>query len=64
MHFSICNLTTRAYTRIIADAGGANADDVYKELGANTLGPSHFVPAGVVGISRAQEHGYTMIAIG
>jgi intracellular sulfur oxidation DsrE/DsrF family protein len=64
MHFSICNLTTRAYTRIIADATGVNQDDVYKELGANTLGPAHFVPAGVVGVSRAQERGYTMIAIG
>lgn len=64
MHFSICNLTTRAYTRIIADATGANADDVFKELSANLLGPGHFVAAGVVGISRAQERGYTMIAIG
>jgi len=64
MHFSICNLTTRAYTRIIADATGTNADDVFKELAANTLGPGHFVAAGVVGISRAQEHGYTVIAIG
>lgn len=64
MHFSICNLTTRAYTRIIADATGTNQDDVYKELAANTLGPAHFVPAGVVGITRAQERGYTMIAIG
>jgi intracellular sulfur oxidation DsrE/DsrF family protein len=64
MQFSVCNLTTRAYTKIISDATGTNQDDVYKELLANTLGPAHFVPAGVVGISRAQEHGYTMIAIG
>jgi intracellular sulfur oxidation DsrE/DsrF family protein len=62
--FSICNLTTRAYTKIISDATGTSQDDVYKELAANTLGPAHFVPAGVVGISRAQEHGYTVIAIG
>jgi len=64
MQFSICNLTTRAYTKIISDATGINQDDVFKELAANTLGPAHFVPAGVVGISRAQERGYTMIAIG
>jgi len=64
VHLAICNLTTRAYTRIIADATGTNADDVFKELAANTLGPPHFVAAGVVGISRAQEHGYTVIAIG
>ena len=64
MQFSVCNMTTRAYTRIIGDATGTSPDDVYKELTANTVGPSHFVPAGVVGVSRAQEHGYTVIAIG
>jgi intracellular sulfur oxidation DsrE/DsrF family protein len=64
MHFAICNLTTRAYTRIIADATKGDAEEVFKELAANTLGNAHFVPAGVVGVSRAQEYGYTMIAIG
>jgi intracellular sulfur oxidation DsrE/DsrF family protein len=64
MQFSICNLTTRAYTKIISDAISVSQDDVFKELAANTLGPAHFVPAGVVGITRAQERGYTMIAIG
>lgn len=64
MHFSVCSLTTRAYTKIISDATGVGQDDVFKELAANTLGPAHFVPAGVVGVARAQERGYTMIAIG
>ena len=64
MQFSICNLTTRAYTKIISDATGVGQEDVFKELAANTLGPAHFVPAGVVGITRAQERGYTTIAIG
>ena len=64
MHFSICSLTTRAYTRIIAQAIGGNADDVFKELSANTIGNAHFVPAGVVTVSRAQEYGYTTISIG
>lgn len=64
MQFSICALTTRAYTKIISDATGVSQDEVFKDLSANTLGPAHFVPAGVVGISRAQERGYTVIAIG
>lgn len=63
-HLAICNLTTRAYATIIANATGVDADDAYKELVANTLGNSHFMPAGVVAVSRAQEYGYTMIAIG
>lgn len=64
IHFSICALTTRAYTKIISEATGASQEDVFKELSANTLAPAHFVPAGVVGITRAQERGYTVISIG
>jgi intracellular sulfur oxidation DsrE/DsrF family protein len=64
VHLAVCNLTTRAYTRILADATGANADDIYKELTTNTLGNSHFVPAGIVAVTRAQERGYSIVAIG
>ena len=64
MQFAICSLTTRAYTRIIADAMGTKDDDVYSELSANTIAPAHLVPAGVVTVSRAQERGYTVVAVG
>lgn len=64
MQFAICSLTTRAYTRIIADATGAKADDIYNELAANTVAVAHFVPAGVVTVTRAQERGYAVIAVG
>jgi intracellular sulfur oxidation DsrE/DsrF family protein len=64
IQLAICALTTRAYTRIIAAATGAKADDVFDELAAHTVAPGHFVPAGVVAVTRAQERGYAMIAIG
>ncbi len=64
MQFAICSLTTRAYTRIIADATGAKADDVFEELKANTVAASHFVPAGVITVTRAQERGYAVVAVG
>jgi len=64
IHLAICALTTRAYTRIIASATGAKAEDVFDELAAHTVAPGHFVPAGVVAVTRAQERGYAMIAIG
>ena len=64
MHLAICSLTTRAFTRIIANAFGTKADDVFAELGANTVAPGHFVPAGIVAVSRAQERGYTLASIG
>ena len=60
---AVCNLTTRAYTRIIAQDTGTDADAVYKELTANTLGTSHFVPAGVVAVTRAQERGYALVSV-
>jgi intracellular sulfur oxidation DsrE/DsrF family protein len=64
VQLAVCQLTTRAYTRIIANAIGGNADDVYKELAANTVASSHFVPAGIVAVTRAQERGYALASIG
>ena len=64
VHMAVCNLTTRAYTRIIAEATGKPEDEVYKELTTGTLGNSHFVPAGVVGVTRAQERGYALVSVG
>jgi intracellular sulfur oxidation DsrE/DsrF family protein len=64
VHLAICSLTTRAYTRIIANAFGTKADDVFTELGANTVAVGHFVPAGIVAVTRAQERGYTLASIG
>ena len=42
----------------------ASVDDVYKELTSNTIGNTHFVPAGVVAATRAQERGFTIVSIG
>ena len=64
VHLAVCNMTTRAYTQIIAAESHRETDDVYKELTGNTVGNSHFVPAGVVAATRAQEHGYSIISIG
>jgi len=64
VHLAICNRTTRAYSgRAARDAGSAN-DAVLKEFMANTIIAGHFVPAGVVAVTRAQERGYANISIG
>jgi hypothetical protein len=44
-----------------ASATGGNADAVVKELMANAIANSHFVPAGVVAVTRAQERGYSLL---
>jgi len=64
VHLAVCNLTTRAYSKIIADATHADEEAIYKELTGHTLGNSHFVPAGVVAVTRAQEHGYVLVSVG
>jgi hypothetical protein len=64
LNLAVCNLTTRAYTQIIAQETQRSADEIYKELTTNTVGNAHFVPAGVVAATRAQERGYSIISIG
>ena len=64
MHLAVCNLTTRAYMQMIAERTGVEPDAVYKELTSNTIGNAHFVSAGVVAVTRAQEYGYSLVAIG
>jgi hypothetical protein len=62
-HFAVCDLATHFFATALAGSGG-NADAIYKELAANMIPNSHFVAAGVVGVNRAQEHGYTLIYAG
>jgi intracellular sulfur oxidation DsrE/DsrF family protein len=64
LQLAVCNLTTRAYAGLLAKDRGGDAETIYKELTANTLGNAHFVPAGVVAVTRAQEHGYALVSVG
>jgi hypothetical protein len=64
LQFAVCSLTTRAYAQIIAGQTKNSAEEAYEELTSSTAGPSHFVPAGVVAATRAQERGYSIISIG
>jgi hypothetical protein len=62
-HFAVCDMATHFFATQLAGPNG-NADAVYKELTASTIPNSHFVAAGVVGVNRAQERGYTLIYAG
>ena len=64
VHLAVCNLTTRGLSQRLAEVSGTDAEEVYKELTSNALLNARFVPAGVVGVTRAQEHGYALISIG
>lgn len=62
-HFIVCGLATGLYAGQIAGESGDRAA-VYKELESNMVANAHIMSAGVVGITRAQEYGYSMIYVG
>jgi intracellular sulfur oxidation DsrE/DsrF family protein len=64
VHLAVCQMATRLFAGSLAQTAGGNADAVYAELVANLVPNSHMVPAGIVALSRAQEHGYTFGSIG
>jgi intracellular sulfur oxidation DsrE/DsrF family protein len=64
LQLAVCNLTTHGLAQALAKDRSTDADAMYKELTSNTLGNAHFVPAGVVAVTRAQEHGYALVSVG
>jgi intracellular sulfur oxidation DsrE/DsrF family protein len=61
VQFAVCAMSTRGIATRIAKANGLEVDNVVKEITANLIGNSHMVPAGVLAVNRAQEHGYSFI---
>jgi len=64
VHIAACDLSTHRLAAFIARKTEANAETVYKELVANAMPNVHFVPAGIVAVNRAQEHGYSVAHAG
>jgi hypothetical protein len=61
VHLAVCDLSTHRLAGYIArKVDGGNADAIYKELTTHALANVHFVPAGIVAVNRAQEHGYAL----
>jgi hypothetical protein len=63
-HIAICDMATHFFAGEAAKANGGSADAIYKEMVAAAPPNSHFVAAGVVGVNRAQERGYSLIYAG
>lgn len=64
VHYAICDMATRNLSRQIARAVSGDADAIYQELVAHPVPNGHFVPAGVVALTRAQEYGYSVLIAG
>jgi len=63
-HFAICDLATNFFATQIAQDIGASKDSVYKELVASAIPNGHFVAAGVLAVTRAQEYNYSHLYAG
>lgn len=61
VHLAVCQVSTRAYAGVIAMTTGQKQETVFDELAANLVSSTNarLVPAGILALSRAQEHGYT-----
>ena len=64
VRLAVCNVTTRAYPQLIARETGAELEAIRKELTGNAIGEAHFVAAGVIAVTRAQEYGYALVSAG
>jgi intracellular sulfur oxidation DsrE/DsrF family protein len=63
-HFALCQMSALSVCGIIARATGGNAETVYKQFAANLIPNARIVPAGIVAVNRAQEHGYSYVYTG
>ncbi len=59
VQFAVCGTSTRGIATRIAKANNLEVDAVVKEITANLIGNARMVPAGILAVNRAQEHGYS-----
>lgn len=59
--FAVCDMATHFFAGQVAAATTGSADAIYRELTSSLIPDSRLVPAGVVAVNRAQEHGYTLL---
>lgn len=62
VHFMVCDTASHRFARMLAGSGDGEA--IYKEMAGNMIPNSRFLAAGVVGTTRAQEYGYSLLFVG
>jgi intracellular sulfur oxidation DsrE/DsrF family protein len=63
IQFMVCGTASRNLAGRLAGQGG-DADAMLKEMAANLIPSARIVPAGVVGVTHAQERGFTLLYVG
>jgi intracellular sulfur oxidation DsrE/DsrF family protein len=64
IQIAVCQVAPRNVANSLARAIDGNADAIFTELSANLVASARLVPAGIVAVNRAQEHGYALYAGG
>lgn len=63
VQFLVCGTASRGIAGGIAGQGG-DVDAVLKEMTAHFIPNGRLTPAGVIGVTHAQEHGFTLLYVG
>jgi hypothetical protein len=63
VRFGVCDTASRGLSRRLAGPGG-DAEATYKEMVASMIPNSRLLVAGVIGVTRAQEYGYSVVHAG
>ncbi|MGH9144144.1 MAG: hypothetical protein ACRD2I_23655 [Vicinamibacterales bacterium] len=64
VHYAVCDMASHRYAGLIARKTDGDAEAIDKEMAANVVGNAHFVTAGIIAVSRAQERGYSIAHTG
>lgn len=64
VRFAICGMATAGIAGMVAKVVGGNSDQIHHEFATNLIKNALMVPAGIVAVNRAQEHGYTLAYVG
>lgn len=62
--FAVCSSASHGAAGMIAKKTGGDADAIFKEFTSNLVPNALMVPAGIVALNRAQEHGYAVSCCG
>ncbi len=63
VQFIVCGSATRAFSTRLAGQGG-DVDAIVKEVTAHLIPSARMVVNGVVGMTHAQEHGFSLVYVG
>lgn len=63
-HFAVCGMAAKFIAKKLANNDEPKAKAILAELTADMIPNAHLVPAGIVALNRAQEHGYAVAHMG